>query len=265
MKISICIPAYEAPRLLFRALLSVVSQSGEGFQTEIVVTDDSRSDAVQNVVRQFQDKGTDITYVRNQPSLGAPGNWNKALRLATGDVLTLLHHDDFFLRNDYLAKLAQVYSSDPSIGMTMARSSWIRPLSPTRLQRGPSKRQILKLNAGYMLELFGTNFASTPSAVTFRSQCLEDYDKQFKYLLDVDHYLAILKLRSPRVKRLDKPWIGINVEDPGQITNAIVFRNPDSIKAEWKALFAKWAPRDFLIRRLGATKISKALEKDGLT
>ena len=102
--ISVCIPTYENPIFFERTLKSVINQKDCEF--EIVVTDDSTTDAVSKVVKRYL-ADHPIRYFRNDVRLGAVNNWNKAMSMASGDIKKLLHHDDWFADDHALLEIAQ--------------------------------------------------------------------------------------------------------------------------------------------------------------
>ncbi len=99
--LSICIPAYNRPEWLKRALTSITTINPAFCQeVEIIVSDDS-SDSVcgkiaQAILNDWQGKGT---YKANHPRLGMAENWNHAIELASGEYIVVLHDDDFFVTN----------------------------------------------------------------------------------------------------------------------------------------------------------------------
>jgi len=97
--VSVCIPCYKNPVLLERCLLTVLEQSYSNI--EIIITDDSPNNEVSDVIKKYAaDKR--IQYTKNFPSLGSPENWNAALRLAQGQYVKIMHHDDWFTNSDAL-------------------------------------------------------------------------------------------------------------------------------------------------------------------
>jgi len=94
--VSICIPTYERPDLLRQAIESCLKQTCQAI--EIIVCDDSKNDASEQVIQGFN-RPEIIFYYRNQPSLGQAGNVNRLFDLAQGDRLVLLHDDDLLMPN----------------------------------------------------------------------------------------------------------------------------------------------------------------------
>src|SRR5688572_27964066 len=111
--ISVCIPAYKRVDFLKRLLDSVVIQQYSDF--EVIITDDSPSDDVQQLCEGYKDKFT-LHYHRNSVALGMPENWNEAIRRAGGQWIKLMHDDDWFSTADGLAEFTAAVKQNPSAG-----------------------------------------------------------------------------------------------------------------------------------------------------
>jgi glycosyltransferase involved in cell wall biosynthesis len=95
--ISICIPAYNRPDGLRRALQSLLPPARETDPgaVEIIVSDDSDDPRVERTARSLLAAWPGPwRYARNQPRLGMVENWNRAAELAAGTFIWILHDDD---------------------------------------------------------------------------------------------------------------------------------------------------------------------------
>lgn len=101
VQLSICIPAYNRPQWLQRALLSIDLDNPIVQETvEIIISDDSTNPTCFNIVHQVMNGWAgNWKYVHNQPSLGMANNWNQAVKLASGRYILILHDDDFLLKH----------------------------------------------------------------------------------------------------------------------------------------------------------------------
>lgn len=90
--ISVCIPTYNRARLLGEALRSVLSQVD--LPDEVVVCDNASADDTESVVRSLGSPL--IRYHRNTENVGMCGNFNVCLKQARGDIVGLLHSDDWY-------------------------------------------------------------------------------------------------------------------------------------------------------------------------
>ena len=94
--LTIAIPTYKRPDLLYCALKSAVNQSYSGTY-EIVVVDNCIDknfiDRVDNVINSFSDQKR-INLYRNKSNVGMFGNWNECLKRSKGKYITILNDDD---------------------------------------------------------------------------------------------------------------------------------------------------------------------------
>jgi glycosyltransferase involved in cell wall biosynthesis len=87
--ISCIIPTKNRPELVQQAIGSVLAQSYRNI--EIIVIDDSTNDETKRILSSFE---TQIRYIKNENSRGAPYSRNIGLIEAKGDVIAFLDDDD---------------------------------------------------------------------------------------------------------------------------------------------------------------------------
>ena len=109
-RVSICIPTYRQVDYLQETLRSVQVQDFEDY--ELIISDDSPDDTVQQLVASF---GFDdrLRYYRNPVALGSPENWNAAVRYAQGDYIKIMHHDDRFTDPKALSAFVRLLDEQP--------------------------------------------------------------------------------------------------------------------------------------------------------
>lgn len=90
--VSIMIPTYNAQATIKDTLVSILAQTYKNL--EIIVVDNASTDNTVSIVRQFDDPRLKI--IVNPVNLGAEGNFNKCIELATGDYIALYHADDVY-------------------------------------------------------------------------------------------------------------------------------------------------------------------------
>jgi glycosyltransferase involved in cell wall biosynthesis len=97
--LSICIPTFERPALLRRAITSVIADSDAALsEFEVVVCDDSRDDRSAQLCEQLfaSWRGT-ARRLENRPGLGMVENFNRCIASASGRYVMILHDDDYLL------------------------------------------------------------------------------------------------------------------------------------------------------------------------
>lgn len=90
--VSVCMPAYNVEHVLSAALTSVLAQTYR--RIEVILVDDGSTDGTVNVAQSIDDKR--VRYVRNTTNLGGYQTMNKAIGLATGEVVAVFHSDDVY-------------------------------------------------------------------------------------------------------------------------------------------------------------------------
>jgi glycosyltransferase involved in cell wall biosynthesis len=114
------LPTYEPDEKLCRAVASVLAQAPAADQMQITVVDDAseRSD-VRELVQSVDPAGR-VEISLHDRRLGLGANWNRAIAAATGELVHLLHQDDYVLPGFY-TRINQLFRRTPSIGMAFCR------------------------------------------------------------------------------------------------------------------------------------------------
>ena len=190
MKVSVCIPTYRQIEYLRETLRSLYVQDFTDY--EVIVSDDSPDDSVRDLLYEFSFVNR-IQYVRNKQPLGSPENWNAAIRLARGEYIKILHHDDQLIGTSSLKRFMQLLDDNPEsdFGFSATLVNHI----DTGLQRVhcATDKQLADLAADPS-SLFVGNCIGAPSVTIFRRSAALEYDQRMKWLVDIDHYYRILML-----------------------------------------------------------------------
>lgn len=116
--VSVVIPAYKT--MYFDAALASACRQTYG-PLEIVVCDDSRTDTISALVRQYQEStGVSIRYEFNEQPRGELFNAIECIKIASGKYIKFLHDDDV-LHPDCVAELVAAMEGDPSISIASSR------------------------------------------------------------------------------------------------------------------------------------------------
>lgn len=91
-KISIVVPMYNTPEKYFKELLeSITEQTYENWELCLADGNPEKAEYLEDLIQPLGDK---IKYKLLSENKGISGNSNEALKLATGDFIALLDHDD---------------------------------------------------------------------------------------------------------------------------------------------------------------------------
>jgi glycosyltransferase involved in cell wall biosynthesis len=117
MNLTVAIPVYQRTTFLEAALASVerASLRHSGRINIVIVDNASTAEPMTALLATLAARG--VTVVRNATNLGAIGNWNRCLEVATGEWLHLLHDDDYIHEDMYAEAAAVADGPCGGIGM----------------------------------------------------------------------------------------------------------------------------------------------------
>lgn len=93
-KISVLVPLYNTPERYLRDMIeSVIAQTYANW--ELCLADGSTQDGLEEIISSYRDER--IVYRRLEKNEGISGNSNEAIKMATGEYIALLDHDDLLM------------------------------------------------------------------------------------------------------------------------------------------------------------------------
>lgn len=113
LRLSLILPNYNHAHMLPRALDSVLNQSR--LPDEIIVSDDASTDNSVELIEAYVRRHPQIRFLRNPKNLGAVGNQNYLLGLATGDFIYALGADEHLLPGAF-ERAMQLLEDHPQAG-----------------------------------------------------------------------------------------------------------------------------------------------------
>lgn len=106
MKVSIITVCYNAESTIEFALQSVLNQHYKDI--EYIVIDGASSDMTLSIIKKYEGK---IAKIVSEKDNGMYYALNKGIELATGDVVGLLHADDFYASNKIISRIVTEFQS----------------------------------------------------------------------------------------------------------------------------------------------------------
>lgn len=237
VKVSICIPTYKQVDFLRLTLVSVLEQSFDDY--EVIITDDSPDDSVLNLLSEFN-FGSRLRYFKNPEPLGSPRNWNEAIAKASADLIKILHHDDRFSHPKALEAFVNLMEEQPEAGFGFCPSNVIDSVKGKSWVHGLSSEQMNMLHNNPEL-LFLGNVIGAPSATIYRKSLGLTYDKQFKWLVDIDFYIRVLQ-KNRNFAYTDEVLITTPTNVAHQVTESCK-NNAELEIWESSILFLKYSPQ----------------------
>jgi glycosyltransferase involved in cell wall biosynthesis len=214
-KVSICIPSYNNTFHLKKNLISILDQTFTDF--EIIITDDSTSTAVRELINEFDFNGK-LKYYHNKSTLGTPQNWNYCISKAKGSYIKIMHHDDWFSNNTSLQTMVNLLESSPELEFVFCGCNNMSSDGLNSFYYCINKKQFIELKSHPEL-LFENNLIGGPSVTLFKKTSVI-FDEKIKYLVDIEFYIKLLKKSNGFTYATDAL---INMgNDDSQVTHSVI-------------------------------------------
>lgn len=203
---------------LSRTLRSVAEQSNAlsgAVQLEHIVVDGESTDNSLSKIQKYP-----LTKVVSQPPRGVYNAINCGLRLATGDVVGLLHSGDVFASENILKSISDIFASDTSYDYV-----WGDVTIGRRYYRGDS----------FNAKALQTGFAPPHPSLYVRRQVFETvglYDESFLTAADFDYFVRLH--RTSHLKGLYLDSVVVNMEPGGlsqTLRNRMVTNNIERLRS----------------------------------
>lgn len=110
MRITIITVCYNRKNTIEKAMKSVFDQDYPDI--EYIIVDGNSTDGTKEIIESYRDK---ISKYISEPDNGMYDAINKGLKLATGDVIGLMHSDDEFYDEKAISRIVARFKYDPSI------------------------------------------------------------------------------------------------------------------------------------------------------
>lgn len=189
VKVSICVPTYKQTQFLKKNLESILTQDFQDY--EVVITDDTPGEEVKDFVKLYESQFSGkLKYFKNQERLGSPENWNESIRRAQGEYIKILHHDDWFTSTESLRSMV--------MALEESGCYWLFCSTQIENERGFVRcTDHSKLDSKLLYEwpdgLLLANIIGGPSTTLIKKQAIETFDVSFKWLVDVEFYIRLIK------------------------------------------------------------------------
>ena len=118
-QITVIIPTYKRPRLLKRAVNSVLLQSYKDIL--IYILDNASGDETEDVVKKYIETDDRVVYIKNEKNIGGVKNMEKGVSLVRTPFYSLLNDDDFILPGFYESAMSAI-NEFPSVGFVCTKT-----------------------------------------------------------------------------------------------------------------------------------------------
>ena len=187
--VTVVIPTFRRPKLLRRAILSVLSQTFLAFQ--ICVYDNASDDDTEKVVAELAKTDSRIKYRRHEQNIGAVANFNYGLKEVNTLFFSFLSDDDLLLPH-FFEQAMQSLASNPDVMFYAGSTIVVENNKVTNIAKGHGRFGYFPPPEG-VLEILSTGGLIWASIV-FRSEVRDSVgmlDAEVGGPIDTDFQLRI--------------------------------------------------------------------------
>jgi GT2 family glycosyltransferase len=185
------IPTFNTPPAFLKVAVKSVLAQDPGSQTlQITVVDDASSEGDAAAVVSEVSQGR-VEYVRNDQNLGQARNLNRCIALARGNLVHLLHADDYVMPGFYPA-MAEAAGTHATAGLIACRSHFVDANGAS----GGVTRRLPELESPScnVSSFYYDTPIQTPSVVV-RRRCYEQlggFTPDFHYAVDTEMWVRVI-------------------------------------------------------------------------
>ena len=190
-RFSVMLPTREPDERLCHALRTVLAQAPPPAVMQIAVVDDASRPGLTRRLVAAVDTAVRVEVVECSERLGLAGNWNRAICLARGELVHLLHQDDFVLPGFY-DRIEHGFARGADLGMAFSRTLIIDEGQRTE-KRSSLLRWIPGAIADWLPRIAERQRIQTPAAVVPRAtyEALGGYRPELRQALDWEMWVRI--------------------------------------------------------------------------
>lgn len=184
-KFTVVTPTFNQGEFIEKTINSVLSQGYPNL--EFIIIDGGSKDNTLEVIKKYE---RHLTYWISEPDRGQSHAINKGMAKATGDYLTWLNSDDWYLPGALL-RMHELFVAHPEAGMVVGNGRIVNQEGKVVYDISPTPEITLESLYGWMS---GGNFLQPASAFTRSAwEAVGQINEQIHIALDVDLWLRMAK------------------------------------------------------------------------
>lgn len=225
-KITVITPSYNQGAFIEDTILSVINQNYPNL--EYIIIDGGSTDNTVDVIKKYSDK---ITYWISESDTGQSNAINKALKIATGDLINWINSDDQ-LEEKALFDIADLYLKNPNCSLFIGQTVFYSD----KMNYGKGGK-ILFQNREITFAFGQVN----QPAMFYKMEAIKKMgfvNEKLHYCMDIDWWLKfLLHFNLQDIAQTDTVWAKFRLHDESKTIN-----NPEDFKIEknqiYKSIFS---------------------------
>jgi glycosyltransferase involved in cell wall biosynthesis len=223
MKISIITPTYNSEIVIKDCMESVVNQSYKNF--EHLVIDGASTDKTLQILQEYRNH---LTVLMSESDQGIYDAMNKGINLATGEIVGFLNSDDFYINNNILTKVANIFTEDKSLDACYADLLYVDKIDTSRIVRYYKSKK-------FVPGAFAKGWCAPHPTFFLRRSVFERFgyfNLNYSLAADVEFMMRLLEINKIRFRYVPELWVKMRM---GGVTNKnlknICFQNQEVLRA----------------------------------
>ena len=183
MKVTIITVCYNRKATIAKAIESVLNQNYSDI--EYIIIDGNSNDGTKEIIESYKDR---ISQYISEPDKGMYDAINKGFRLATGDIIGLMHSDDEFYNEKAISRIVSRFEYDSSIDGIYGDGIYVSNDSEERMIRN-------RIGGAFSLQKVKSGWLPLHPTVYLKKTIIEKYglyNLDFKIASDTEFLLRYL-------------------------------------------------------------------------
>ena len=190
MKISLITVSYNSAATISDTFDSVLAQTYSDL--EYIVVDGNSTDNTNDIIQEYEKRFDGKMRWISEPDNGLYDAINKGIQMATGNIVGIIHSDDFYAYNTALEKVAETFKEDTNIQAVFGDVRFVNPDDLNKTVRYYSSKKFTpkRFRFGFM--------PAHPTFFTYKSNfdTLGYYETNYKIAADFELLLRFLHIHK---------------------------------------------------------------------
>ncbi len=202
MKLTVITICYNCQDTIEQTIISVLEQTYKNF--EYIIIDGNSNDDTKKIINKYKDK---ITKIISETDKGIYDAINKGLKIASGEVVSLLHGNDVFSNKEVLFKITEEFNKDKNVDVIISDLAFKNNLKINKISRYYKARTFKP----WMLRI---GYSPPHLSSFFKLKKIKEigyYNSEFKIAGDFDFFVKAFLIKKFKYKVIDECLIYMSV------------------------------------------------------